>query len=64
MNFWEQFAITQASAALHALVRKYSAKYFTPEEQAATDTVLDAIVDLPQRVHNANPGNPPIPPGH
>lgn len=55
MNFWEQFLLNQASAALHAVVRKYAGKYFTPEELTASDTVLEALVDLPERIHKAPP---------
>ena len=55
MNFWEQFLLSQASAALHAIVRKYAGKYFTPEENAGADLILDALVDLPNRIHNAPP---------
>lgn len=54
MNFWQQFAILQASAALHTLIRLFGQKYLTPEELAASDLVLDAITDLPQRIHNSN----------
>lgn len=50
MSFWEQFLLSQASSSLHTLVRKYSAKYFTPEEQTAVDVVLDAITALPERI--------------
>lgn len=49
MNFWEQFAILQASAALHAVMRKYASKYFTPEELTAADVVLDALTEIPAR---------------
>ncbi len=55
MSFWEQFAITTAVAALHTVIRVFGAKYFTPEELTATDVVLDALVDLPKRVHNPTP---------
>jgi hypothetical protein len=37
MNFWEQFAISQGTAFLHVVIRKYAAKYFTEAELAATD---------------------------
>lgn len=50
MNFWEQFAIMQAVAALHVVVRKYAGKYFTADELAAADVVLDALADLPSRI--------------
>lgn len=51
LTFWQQFAIMQASSALHSLVRLYGAKYFTAEELAATDIVLDAVTSLPERIH-------------
>jgi hypothetical protein len=53
MNFWQQFAITQASAGLHALIRLYGLKYFTPAELEASDIVLDAVTQLPERIHAA-----------
>ncbi len=59
MNFWEQFAILQASAALHAVVRKYAAKYFSPEELAAAEVVLDALTEIPARIA-ARLGRPPL----
>lgn len=52
MSFFEQFAILQASAALHALIRRYANKHFSEEEIAASDLVLDAIADLPRRIHD------------
>jgi hypothetical protein len=61
MNFWEQFAIMQGTSALHVVVRKYGAKYFTPEEMAAADVMLDALTQLPQRIHDAGL-KPPQPP--
>jgi len=53
MNFWQQFALMQASSALHAVIRLYGAKYFTPEELAASDMVLDAVTALPERIQTA-----------
>lgn len=55
MNFWEQFALYQATAALHTVIRLFGAKYFTPEELAATDIVVDALASLPARIHNQPP---------
>lgn len=49
MNFWEQFAIIQAQAALHTLIRKY-VKYFNSAEMQSLDVVIDALIDLPQRI--------------
>ena len=60
MNFWEQFAILQASAALHAVVRKYAAKYFSPDELNAADVVLDALADIPRRVAALVAGPSPL----
>lgn len=54
MNFWQQLLIAQASAAIHAVVRMFGVKYFTPEELAAFDVVVDALVSLPERVHAPN----------
>lgn len=51
MNFWEQFLISQASAALHAILLKYASKYFTPEEQEALTIISTALIELPQRIH-------------
>lgn len=50
MNFWEQFALSQATAALHVVIRKYGTKYFSPEELTAVDTTVEALVDLPRRI--------------
>ena len=55
MSFWEQFLLAQASAAIHAIIARYASKYFTPEEQAAAGLVADAVVQLPERIHNAQP---------
>lgn len=55
MNFWEQFLIIQAQAALHAVLQKYAAKYFSTEEQMALNTVADALIDLPRRIHDQPP---------
>lgn len=52
MNFWEQFAIIQAQAALSVLIRRYAGKYFTTTELAAADLILSALADLPQRIHS------------
>lgn len=51
MSFWEQFAIMQATAALHVIVLRYATKYFTPAEQQALNLIIDAIIDLPARIH-------------
>ncbi len=52
MSNWEQFALYQAIGVLHTLIRKYGAKYLTPAELAAGDTLADALGDLPQRIHD------------
>lgn len=54
MGFWEQFAISQGLASLHTIIRKYGAKYFTQDELAAFDIAIDALGELPQRVHDGN----------
>lgn len=51
MNFWQSFALYQLSAALHMLVGYIGARYLKPEEMAAVDVLLNAIVSLPQRLH-------------
>lgn len=51
MGFWEQFAIMQAQAALHTIIRKYGKEYFSEEEQTALDITIDALIDLPARIH-------------
>lgn len=51
MNFWQSFALYQLSAALHMLVGYIGARYLKPDELAAVDVLLNAIVSLPQRVH-------------
>jgi hypothetical protein len=51
MNFWEQFAMYQASAALNTIILKYAASYFTPEEMAACTIALNALSSLPERLH-------------
>lgn len=58
MNFWEQFLLSQASAALHAVEIRYGAKYLTIDEQAAVSVVIDALIDLPRRIQQG--GNQPI----
>lgn len=55
MNFWQQFAIQSATAALHTVIRQLGQKYLTKEELAAADIVLDGLADLPARVHGASP---------
>ncbi len=51
MSFWEQFLVSQASSALHAVISRYGSKYFSADEQAATIVVADALIDLPRRIH-------------
>ena len=63
MSFWEQFLLNQASAALHAVVAKYALKYFGPEEQAAVVMTLDALIALPERIHDAQTNPPKSPQG-
>ena len=63
MSFWEQFLLNQASAALHAVVAKYASKYFSPYEQGAVTTTLDALIALPERIHNAQTNPPKSPQG-
>ena len=53
MNFWEQFAIAQASVALSTVIHIYGAKFFTAEELAATDVLVRALADLPNRINKA-----------
>jgi hypothetical protein len=55
MSFWEQFLLAQASSAMHAVIARYAGKYFTPEELQATTIVLDALIQLPERIHSAIP---------
>ncbi len=55
MNFWEQFAIAQASIALSTVIHIYGAKYFTAEELAATDVLVRALADLPNRINKPKP---------
>lgn len=54
MSIWEQFAIQQGIAALHTVIRRYGAKYLTADELAAGDVLLDALGELPERVHSAS----------
>ncbi len=58
MNFLQQFAISQAGFFLSQLIGWYGRKYFTSEELAATNTVINALMQLPQRIHQGgvNPG--------
>lgn len=56
MSLWESFAINQALAALHTIVRRYGAKYFTADELTAFDTSIDALAELPERIHTAPAG--------
>lgn len=51
MNFWQQILLAQASAALHAIFLAFGSKYFTTAEQAAVNVVIDALIDLPRRIH-------------
>jgi hypothetical protein len=53
MTFWQQILLSQASSALHAVFIAYGSKYFSADEQAATHAVIDALVDLPRRIHAA-----------
>lgn len=55
MDFWQQFAIQSAVAALHTVVRRFGQKYLTQEELTAADTVLDGLADLPARIHGTAP---------
>jgi hypothetical protein len=55
MNFWQQILLSQASAALHAIFLAFGSKYFTTSEQAAVTTVIDALIDLPRRIHSGTP---------
>ena len=56
MNFWEQFAIYQASAALNTLLVRYGRKYLRPEETAAAMLLIAMLADLPQRIQSGGPG--------
>ncbi len=60
MFSWEQFAIYEAAAALHAIFMQYAAKYFTVSENAAFSTVFTALADLPRRIHAAAATDAPI----
>ncbi|HET6207811.1 MAG TPA: hypothetical protein VFD98_13440 [Terracidiphilus sp.] len=59
MNFWQQILLSQASAALHAIILAFGSKYFTPQELTAAGVVTDALIDLPRRIHE---GQAPVAP--
>ena len=51
MNFLQQAAISGAGFFLSQLIGWYGRKYFAPEELAAANTVINALMQLPQRIH-------------
>lgn len=51
MNFLQQMALSQAGFAMGQIVRWYGKKYFGKNELEAIDTVLNALSELPQRIH-------------
>ena len=59
LPFWEQLLLWQGVAALHAVVAKYAAKYYTPEETAQLQTAADLLGQLPLRMEQ--PTKPPVP---
>lgn len=58
MPFWEQLALYQGLAALHTVIAKYTAKYYTPEETAILQQAADLMGSLPQRLHEGTPPKP------
>ena len=55
LPFWEQLLYWQGTAALHAVLAKYAAKYYTPDEQATLQAAADLFGQLPQRLAQGGP---------
>jgi hypothetical protein len=51
MNFLQQFAISQAGFFLSQLIGWYGRKYFSTDELAAVNVVINALMQLQQRIH-------------
>jgi len=61
MSFFQQFALNSALAALHTVIRQFGAAYLTQEELAASDVLVDALAQLPERIHNKQQKSGAIP---
>ena len=66
MSFLLQLALSTATNGLHILIYRFG-KWLKPEEVAAANLLIDAVVEIPQRIHDSQTPVPKLeetpPPG-